>query len=186
MIKLYPKQVLILIIALLYNVTINGQNHDHDHDHDHDHHDHPKNEIGVANSPVYFVKEKAISYGLHLHYVRTISDSKFGIGLGYERIFDEHEHHTIGVVTSYRPIHGLSLNVSPGITFEGNTDEEDHAGEEVHEDEEGHANEINFALHIESAYEWEFGNFHLGPVFEFAYDPEDYHISLGLHLGLGF
>ena len=34
--------------------------------------------------------------------------------------------------------------------------------------------------------EFEFNNFHIGPVLEFAYDPEDYHISLGLHIGFGF
>lgn len=165
MIKLFRTHVLIFIVVLLSSVTVNGQEHNHD---DHNHHNHPKNEIGIANSPVYFVKEKELSYGLHLHYVRTLGDSKFGIGVGYERIFDEHEHTTIGIVTSYRPIHGLSLNLSPGVTFEGN------------------AEEVNFALHIETAYEWELGFFHLGPVFEFAYDPEDYHLSLGLHLGYGF
>lgn len=62
----------------------------------------------------------------------------------------------------------MSLNASPGITFDG--------GE----------SEINFAMHLETSYEFEFDNFHLGPVLEFAYDPEDIHISLGLHLGIGF
>ncbi|NQY66533.1 MAG: hypothetical protein HRT72_02255 [Flavobacteriales bacterium] len=60
--------------------------------------------------------------------------------MGYERIFDEHLHSTIGIVTSYRPFDGLSINVSPGITFEGTGD-------------------INPALHIETAYEWEIYNF---------------------------
>ena len=133
--------------------------------HNHDHH---KNEFGVANSPVYFVNEKEFAYGLHLHYVRTISDSKFGIGLGYERIFDEHKHNTIGIVGSYRIVEGLSINASPGITFEGG------------------GSEANFALHLETAYEWEVSDFHIGPSFEFAYDPEDYHISLGIHIGYGF
>jgi hypothetical protein len=39
---------------------------------------------------------------------------------------------------------------------------------------------------IETAYEFEIKNFHVGPAFEFAYDPEDFHISLGLHCGFGF
>ncbi len=141
----------------------------------HNHHEHPKNEIGVANAPVYYLKEKEFTYGLHLHYIRTIGDSKFGIGLGYEQIFDDHEHKTIGIVTSYRPFHGLSVNISPGITFEKHI--EDDGEVEI---------EKNLGAHLESAYEWEFGNLHLGPVLEFAYDQEDIHISLGLHIGYGF
>ena len=43
-----------------------------------------------------------------------------------------------------------------------------------------------FALHLEASYEWEIGDVHLGPVVEYAYDEEDAHISLGLHIGIGF
>lgn len=156
---------LTIILLLLSFTTVNAQ-HEHE-NHEGEHHNHHKNEIGVANSPVYFVKEKELSYSLHLHYVYNISETKFGLGLGYERIFDEHKHSTIGIVGSYRPFEGLSFNLSPGITFEADS-------------------ELNFALHVETAYEWELGNFHVGPVFEIAYDPEDYHISLGLHIGYGF
>ena len=155
-----------MAIASFLFVHLIGQSVEHD---DHDHHAHHRNEIGIANAPVYFVKEKEWSYGLHVHYVYNIVHSRFGVGLGYERIFDEHEHHTLGVVGSYRPGEKFSMIVSPGITFEGA--------------EEGHA---NFALHLEFAYEIEVKNFHLGPVLEFAYDPEDFHISLGVHIGIGF
>lgn len=143
---------------------------EHDHDHDMDHlHDQHKNEIGIANAPVYFVNEQEFAYGMHVHYIRHIEDSKFGIGLGYERIFDVHKHNTIGIVASYNPLGAWIVNLSPGLTFE---------------DEE--VSELNFALHLESSYEFELGNFHVGPVLELAYDPEDYHISLGIHLGYGF
>jgi hypothetical protein len=131
-------------------------------------HDHHKNEFGIANAPVYFIKEKVFAYGLHIHYLRNIPKSKFGIGLGYERIFDAHKHNTLGLVATYRPMDRLSINLSPGLTFE----------EEI--------SNANFALHIETAYEFEINDFHIGPVFEFAYDPEDIHISLGLHIGIGF
>jgi hypothetical protein len=141
--------------------------HDHDH-HDHHHHHH-KNEIGFASAPVYFVNEKEFSYGIHIHYVRTIKDSKFGIGLGYERIFDEHKHNTIGIVGSYRPTENFGINISPGITFE-----------------DGEESSTNFAIHLEASYEFAINNIHLGPVLELAYDPEDYHISLGFHIGYGF
>ena len=153
-----------VILALFSTlVGFNSFSQEDDHDCNHEHH---KNEIGVANSPVYFIKEKEISYGLHIHYVRNIS--KFGLGLGYERIFDEHKHSTYGIVLMYRPIERLSFNFSPGVSFEA----ESTSG--------------IFAFHIESAYEFEINDFHIGPAFEFAYDAEDMHISLGLHIGYGF
>ena len=35
-------------------------------------------------------------------------------------------------------------------------------------------------------YEFEFESFHIGPLLELAYHPEDFHISLGIHVGWGF
>jgi hypothetical protein len=122
----------------------------------------------VANSPVYFFNEKEVSYGFHIHYIYS-PQGKFGIGVGYERIFDEHKHHTIGIVGSYRITDRWSINLAPGITFE-----------------ESFSNEKNFAAHLESTYEFELNNIHIGPAFEVAYDPEDIHISIGLHVGFGF
>ena len=155
---------LLLLVATLPFIA-KSQSEELDHDCDHQHH---KHEIGMANSPTYYVKEKEFTYGMHFHYTYTLGESKFGIGLGYEQIFDEHEHKTAGIVFSYRPFERLSLNVSPGLTSEA---AEDH---------------LLFALHLESSYEFEIGNFHIGPLIEIAYDPEDYHTSLGLHVGYGF
>ena len=133
------------------------------------HHEHHRNEIGIANSPVYFFKEKVFAYGLHMHYLHKLSSSRFALGIGYERIFDEHKHNTFNLVGSYRPIDNLSFNISPGIAFE------DRSG-----------SGLNFAMHAETLYEFEIGDFHIGPLVEFAYDAEDYHISAGLHIGFGF
>jgi hypothetical protein len=160
------KSSTLLLFASLISLHVFSQTDSHE---GHEHHKHHKNEIGIANSPVYFVKEKEISYGLHLHYVRNLSETKFGIGVGYERIFDDHEHTTFGIVGSYRPIDRWSINCAPGITYEHNE-----------------ISELAFALHLETAYEWEIHNFHIGPVLELAYDPEDYHVSFGLHVGVGF
>ena len=154
-----------LLTTFYLNIFAQTTEYADNHTDDHDHH---KNEIGIANSPVYFVKEKVFAYGIHIHYVRNIPKSKFGLGLGYERIFDEHKHNTFGIVATYRPIDKLSFNVSPGLTIEDNNPKP------------------NFALHLETSYEFEIKNFHIGPVLEFAYDPEDIHISLGLHVGYGF
>ena len=160
-------QLILTFFTIVLSINIFAQTTELSHKETNNHEFH-KNEIGVANSPVYFVKEKVVSYGIHIHYVRNILKSKFGLGLGFERIFDEHKHNTLGLVATFRPIEKLSFNVSPGLTREGNNPN------------------TSFALHLETSYEFEIHNFHLGPVFEFAYDPEDIHISLGLHIGYGF
>ena len=91
------------------------------------------------------------------------------MGVGYERIFDEHKHNTFGVIIQYNPVEHLVLSFSPGITFR-----------------DIHASGLHFGLHFETLYEFEIGIFHIGPVAEFAYYIEDYHVSLGVHLGFGF
>jgi hypothetical protein len=156
-------KILLFLLTVLFSLNLLAQENEHT-----DEHEHHKNEIAMAISPVYFVKEKVFSYGLHLHYVRNITNSKFGIGAGYERVFDDHKHNTFGLVLAYLPIENLSFNVSPGFTIE---DENPTA---------------HFAIHLEAAYGFEINNFHIGPNLEFAYDPEDIHISLGLHIGYGF
>lgn len=156
--------VFLSFVFCLSNLT--SQKVDSAHHCEHKHH---QNEIGMANAPVYLINEKEWAYGMHFHYVRHISGSKFGFGLGAERIFDDHSHTTIGIVGNYRPIENLSLNVSPGLTMEQNS-----------------LSNLNYAIHFEGAYEFELGNFHLGPNLEYAYEPEDSHLSFGLHIGFGF
>jgi hypothetical protein len=132
------------------------------------HHNHPKNEIAVSNSPVYFIKEKIFAYGLHMHYVRSIAETKYGVGLCYERTFGSHGHNTAGLVAAWMPVERLNLSLSPSLSFE-----DDHP-------------KAQFALHFDSSYDYELGCFHVGPGFELAYDPEDWHISIGLHVGYAF
>ncbi|MCB0309137.1 MAG: hypothetical protein KDD48_07180 [Bdellovibrionales bacterium] len=126
-------------------------------------------EIGIATSPVYFLNEDEFALGLHVHGMYLIQDTNLSIGLGYERIFDDHRHQTIGVVVGSNIWRGLTLNVNVGATFDENA-----------------ISESEFALHLESTYEFSIDWFHFGPVVEWAYDPNDQHISLGLHTALHF
>lgn len=155
-------------VFIIWGQTLLAQEHETEDGHHHHHH-HAKNEIGVANNLVYLGEEGDLAYGLHLHYIRNIKDSRFGVGLGYEQIFDDHLHRNVGIVGSYRVLRGLILNVSPGITFIGQTEPEKI-----------------FAFHIELTYEFELGPVHLGPVLEYAFSGHGYHLSAGLHLAYAF
>ena len=143
-----------------------AQDHDHYDESEHEHHH--VHEIGASVAPVYFTKADELSFATHFHYTYNFPHTKFGLGLGYERIWDEHKHNFVGLELSYRILHPLSINFSPGLSFE----------DEHKEDKE-------FAFHFETVYEFEFNSFHIGPVFEMAYHPEDFHVSLGVHIGLG-
>lgn len=161
---------IILYITLIFFTfnKINAQSNIMDSLHTDKKHNH-KNEIGIANSPVYLMNEKNLCYGFHIHYIRNINNSKFGLGLGFERIFDKHKHNTFGLVGTYLLTDKLTLNISPGIMLE-----------------DENLKKPNFAMHLETAYEFEIKNICIGPVFETAFDSEDIHVSLGLHLGIDF
>jgi hypothetical protein len=133
------------------------------------HHDHHKHEIGIGSAPVYFLKEKELSFGLHIHYLYNLPHTKFGLGVGYEKIFDEHRHNSFVLTFSYRLVDKLNFSISPGFASENNE-----------------FRKSVFAVHLETSYEIEFNDFHLGPVLEIAADKEDYHMSMGLHIGIGF
>lgn len=106
---------------------------------------------------------------MHLHYIHMFQGTKFGIGAGIERIFDEHGHNTFGLIACYRPIDNLSLMFSPGAVVES-----------------ANPDELEFAWHAEASYEFAINDFHIGPALDFAYAAEDLHLSLGLHVGYGF
>ena len=167
------RKLLILFFALILNYSLFAQDHEHQHNDNHEY-DHEKehrhnHEIGVSVGPVYFFNEEELSFATHLHYTYSFPESNFGLGVGYERIFDEHKHNFIGIELSYRIVHPLMISISPGVVFEG-----------------AESGEAGFGVHTEVVYEFELGAFHVGPMAELAWHPEDWHLSLGVHIGLGF
>jgi len=157
------------VFLLVVPLMVRAQDHAHEEEHVEEHHSHYRNEVAMSNNLVFLGKDKEFAFGIHLHYLRNIGVSKFGAGLGYERIFDEHGHNTVSLAGSYRPFHELVFMVSPGITF-------DDQGEK----------HLDFSMHLEAGYEFEIKHIHIGPVLGVAFIPGDYHLSLGLHLGYGF
>ena len=158
----------VLFSTYLIDNSLMAQDHDHLHDL-HDPNEHAANEIGVGNIISYLTGEQQFAYSLHFHYLRSIKNSRFGFGFGYEQIFDEHKHRTLGIIGSFRPISHLNLAISPGILFPN----KENPG-------------IRFAFHSEVGYEFELGPVHLGPMLEFATTFEEVHLGAGLHLAYTF
>lgn len=160
--------VVLLSIWISPNVIF-AQEHDHDHDHTSHQHEHPKNEFGFGNYLSFLGGEQELAYGLHIHYLRSFEESRFGAGLGYEQIFDEHRHRSLTIIGAFSPVSPLVLSLAPGILF-GN---QENPGS-------------RFTLHTEAVYEFEIGNFHLGPALEFATTFDEYHVGVGLHVAYTF
>ncbi|MDB4334996.1 hypothetical protein OAA06_01415 [bacterium] len=153
----------LLIAFLLINTFAFAQEEEEEH-----HHHCHKYELGVANAIAITPEEGEAAYALHLHIIRHFEHTKFGVGLGYEKVFDEHKHNSIGVVGTYNPIGKLNFSLSPGIAYEGSGFEE-----------------TKFVVHLETSYDFMIGNFHAGPAIEYSYNPEHSHYSFGLHIGIG-
>jgi hypothetical protein len=167
---IFPTRVTMLTgsLILVFGQTLWAQDHDHDHDHNH-FHEHSKNEIGLGNYLSYLAGEKEFAYSMHIHYLRFFNESRFGAGMGYEQIFDEHGHRSLTVIGTYSFSSPLILSLAPGILF-GNTENPSAA----------------FVLHAEAVYEFEIGLFHIGPALEFATSFDEYHIGVGVHFAYAF
>ena len=107
--KFSTRGVVILLFALVSCQNyLNAQSKVHDHEHEHEH---AANEFGLGNFLSILVGEQEYAYGLHIHYLRTIKDSRFGFGIGYEQIYDEHKHRTLGLIGTYRLSQPLILSL---------------------------------------------------------------------------
>ena len=127
-------------------------------------------EFGISNGIVYNFSEEQYAYGLHVYFIKNFGISKkMGIGAGYETIFDDHGHNTACVLLHYMPFEHISVNIAPGLVFL-----------------ESAPNKSRFALHAEVLYEFNVGAFHIGPSIGAAFNPEDFHASVGLHCAIGF
>ena len=157
------------LMLFLSGPALLAQDQKHDHDHNDHHHVHPKNEIGFGNYLSYLAGEQQVAYSLHIHFLRFFSESRLGAGIGYERIFAGHKHQSFTVVGAYRFASPLVVTLAPGVLL-GN---QDHP-------------EARFVLHMEAVYEFEIGNFHLGPALEFATTFDEYHVGLGIHVAFAF
>jgi len=173
--KLHIIQKLFATLCLVAFLSANAFAQE-DHDHDHEGHQHGRlhaheNEISIATGVVPLPAEDELTVGFHLHYIKGLGKTnRFGMGIGFESILDEHKHYTASVVFQYRIYKGWSVSYAPGVLLL--IDE--------------HGNETQFAQHIETTYEFELGKFHIGPVGEVGIEQYGVHYMLGVHFGTEF
>lgn len=147
----------------------------HDHEEGEKNHDHlHTNEIGISLAPTYYIQEGSMAFGAHGHYVHRMGTSRFGLGIGFEAVFDDHKHRTLGAVFQWSPGLATHIAISPGVV------------QETHVEAGQAEKEYHWALHLEIVREFNVGKIDIGPFFEFALEEEGQHIGLGIHIGLPF
>lgn len=158
------KCLIILIIGLCFSAYSLAQENTSHNDHQHN------NEIGFGIGAILLHKE-SVAPGIHLHYLRGVGElKKFGLGAGFESVFDEHSHYTLSIMLQYNIIRGLSIAYGPGLLIL----------------KEHNQNEFLFSNHIEATYGFNVGHVHIGPIGAIGFTKDDIHYMLGIHLGLGF
>lgn len=128
-----------------------------------------KHELGAAGSIMRSKTDKEWNYGVHAHYVYFVKEGRLGVGLGYERIFNDDTDQTVGLVGAYRPIYPITVMVLGGVTFDNDA-----------------KTNSRFASQVEIIYEWAFRNLHFGPTVSYGYYTDDSRYGLGIHIGIGF
>lgn len=154
-------------IALIFLlITTFGYSQQHKPDIDHDDHQNALFEIGVSTGAVYLVEEGKLTTGFHTHFTRQVSKTiPLLLGVGYEYIIDEHQHHSFGVVIGYQPLRDLMISASPGVRTSNGS--------------------LQFTSHFEATYGFDISHrLHLGPLLEYDYGKNDNHLTLGVHLGI--
>ncbi len=123
-------------------------------------------EVGISTSPVYFTTDKILSLSLHAHFMYPLSPT-ISLGISIERIILEPQHSTILMGFKWNFAESAGLIVSAGIT---------------REDAERRTLP---SLHFEVVREFKLSRLlHLGPTLEVAYDTNDFHAGIGLHISL--
>ena len=158
-------RIFLFIVFLTPLQFIYSQHNSHE-DETHSH----KFEFGGALGPVFSVHEEAFTGSLHTHVIRNLGhENRFGVGLGFETLFDEHKHINISIPVNYNTGVGLVFTVSPGILWKNES-----------------VWERGPSIHMEALYEFMFEHFHIGPMFEIAMAKSDIHIMLGIHFAIGW
>lgn len=159
----FLKTIILSIALILVSLTIFGQETDNEHNHEESH----KNHIGTGAALAFLTSENSFAPGIHLHYIRQFGkEYRWGTGIGYEAIIDEHSHNGVTLLLNYRPIDLISLIAGPGLVFTNS--------------------ETKATFHSEVVFEFDVCGMHAGPMIGFGIDPEETHFAAGIHIGIGF
>jgi hypothetical protein len=161
---------LCLILAVFSTTALYGHSGVSDKEHLHTEDPH-KYHFGFATVASHIIGESGIAPGFHVHFVRQMGKAnRWGLGLGYETVADEHWHNSLNLLANYRPVSFLSILAGPGLSLKK------HEGDF----------EALPAFHTEAVFEFNLKGLHAGPLLGYGFDKEESHFSIGFHVGFGF
>ena len=158
---------LLLLLFCIPSFCFSQHNHDEE-NHSHTAHSH-NNEFAIG---IGIIPKHENSIGFHSHYIKGIGlKNKIGAGISFETILDDHAHHSLSLIGLYRFDFGFTIAYAAGIL-------------RVAENEGD--SELQFAQHLEFAYEIPIGELHIGPQIDVGIEEEGIHYMFGLHMGIDF
>jgi hypothetical protein len=139
---------------------------------DEDREDHEESENGENHEDHENHETTDDGVGVHVHVGKRVGKdgilSLFSLGLAGEVIFAEHEHYALMAFVSANPWRGLVLSVGPGLEWA------EHEGEW----------ESEYSTHLEAAYVFNAGGWHVGPVVDYSSTDHGEHFTAGIHFGI--
>jgi|GEM_PF-3411443 len=124
--------------------------------------------LGIGGGVVFLSDDSVLKPGLHFDYEYDLLAEKIDLSIGFasELVMADRRHIGLSVFLGFSPLKRLSVNLGPGVMFEGP--------------------ETYFCSHVGIGYNWDFSNFSIGPYAEWAYTGKHYHLSFGMGLGYKF
>ena len=165
---------ILALVGLLHTSIAYCEPLEHEHEYgEHGRHSHIY-ELGLSTGFVRMEPEGESALGTHLHFIRRFRgegiERFLGLGVGFEAIFADHMHYNLMGTIAIYPYKNLFIGISPGMLIVEHHDE----------------CEMCYSTHVEVAYGFDVGQFHVGPVVGYAKSGDDEHYMIGIHLAKGF
>lgn len=109
---------------------------------------------------------------LHVHVGHRLGEhgllAHVSLGIAGEVIFAEHDHYGVMGYAALYPWRGLVLSIGPGVEWAKHDDGWESA----------------YTTHLEAAYVFDVGDYHIGPAVDYSRTDSAEHFTVGIHLGV--
>ena len=123
-------------------------------------------EVGFGVAPVFnMTEEEEPGTALHAHYIHHLGRTTLGLGADVEYVLADHEHTSFMALIQWSPHPYTHLVLAPGLF---------HATHGPWDP----------AVHLEAYQDFHWHGMAIGPFMEWAFEPGQQQMELGVHLGV--
>ncbi len=127
-----------------------------------------RNSLSLTKGGVYLTDDKKIAVGMVLDYGYNFIawNQELEVSMCFEKVFTTEQHIGIGLALGFPFGRFLDFSIGPAMVK--------------------HDKQRELGIHAGVGYSYDFRQYSLGPVLEYATFGKDSHILLGISMGLGF